>query len=344
LWYCIDINEINHKEINAKNRTKNNYYINNIKIEQKSLRIKMSLTAEDIEKLEKKGYRFVGSKGHAAAKVCHWTKKSILDQGVCYKEKFYGIESHRCLQMSPSIPFCHHKCLFCWRDVSITETQWKKDFDEPSAIIEGCIEGQRNLLCGFFGNSQANPEKLRESQDPTNAAISLAGEPMLYPLIDDLLAEFKKRDFTTFLVSNGIAPSKLENLEVEPTQLYLSLDAPNKEIYNLLCKPQVEKGWEKLNQSLELIQNFSCRTVVRMTCVKGYNMLNPQEYVDIIKKSNPDFVEIKAYMYVGSSRERLNMDNMPLFQEVRDFAEEIAELSGLEIMDEVTESRVVLLS
>ena len=91
----------------------------------------MTLTEIQIKALEKKGYRFAGNLKHAAAKVCHWTKKSLLDEGVCYKEKFYGIESHRCLQMSPSIPFCHQKCSFCWRDISITKTEWDEDFDEP---------------------------------------------------------------------------------------------------------------------------------------------------------------------------------------------------------------------
>ena len=60
----------------------------------------MIFTDNQIQKLQKMGYRFAGNNYHAAAKICHWTKKSILDEGVCYKEKFYGIKSHRCLQMS----------------------------------------------------------------------------------------------------------------------------------------------------------------------------------------------------------------------------------------------------
>lgn len=303
----------------------------------------MPLTFQDFKDLEKKGYRFVGSKNHAAAKICHWTKKSIINEGVCYKEKFYGIESHRCLQMSPSISYCHHKCLFCWRDISITDTEWNDDYDEPSEIIEGCIEAQRNLLCGFFGNSQSDPKKLKETKNPNNAAISLAGEPMLYPLINDMLAEFKRRNFTTFLVSNGLSPSKLENLEIEPTQLYLSLDAPTQEIYKDLCNPQIENGWEKLNESLDLLSSFNSRTVIRMTCVKNYNMTLPEEFARIIERSNPDFVEIKAYMYVGNSRKRLEFSNMPRNQDIRDFASSIAELCNREVVNESQESRVVLL-
>jgi tRNA wybutosine-synthesizing protein 1 len=304
----------------------------------------MLLSDKDIQNLEKKGYRFAGNERHAAAKVCHWTRKSLVDEGVCYKEKFYGIKSHRCLQMSPSIPFCHQKCLFCWRDVSITGTKWNEDFDEPKKIIDDCIDAQRKLLCGYFGNSKVNMKKLKEAQEPNNAAISLAGEPMLYPKIEGLIEEFKRRDFTTFLVTNGMTPSKLKNMETEPTQLYLSVDAPNKDVYKKLCDPQVDKGWERLNKSLDLLSSFKCRTVIRTTCVKGYNMMKPEEYADIIERSNPDFVEIKAYMYVGSSRERLKLENMPLSSDVREFAESVAKLCGREIVNESRESRVLLLS
>lgn len=303
----------------------------------------MSLSDWNLQKLEKMGYRFVGSNRHAAAKVCHWTKKSILDEGECYKQKFYGIESHRCLQMSPSIPFCHQKCLFCWRDLSVTETRWKGDYDDPGEIIDGCIAAQRKLLCGFFGNENANKKKLDESQDPVNAAISLAGEPMLYPEIDGLIKEFHRRNFTTFLVTNGMTPQKLENLQEEPTQLYISLDAPNKKIFEKLCNPQIKNGWENLNKSLDLLSSFNCRKVLRMTCVKDFNMNNAQKYADIIKKSNPDFVEIKAYMFVGYSRRRLKWENMPSNQEIYEFADSVKDKCGLEIMDKAFESRVVLL-
>jgi tRNA wybutosine-synthesizing protein 1 len=303
----------------------------------------MPLTIHDFNDLEKKGYRFVGHNNHSAVKICHWTKKSIVNEGVCYKEKFYGIESHRCLQMSPSISFCHHKCLFCWRDISITETEWNEEYDEPADIIDGCIEAQRNLLCGFFGNPQSDFKKLEECKDPNNAAISLAGEPTLYPLIEDMLSEFRRRDFTTFLVSNGMLPSRLTSLDVEPTQLYLSLDAPTPEIYKELCDPQIEGGWKKLNESLDLLECFNCRTVIRMTCVKNYNMTRPEEYARIIEKSNPDFVEIKAYMYVGNSRKRLQFNNMPRNQDIYEFASKIAELCNRKIVNESPESRVVLL-
>ena len=303
----------------------------------------MSLYKKQVEKLESSGYRFVGSHNHAAAKICHWTKQSILDKGVCYKEKFYGIESHRCLQMAPAVPNCQQKCEFCWRDLSYTQTQWEGEYDDPKTIIDEAVKAQNNLLCGFFGNDKANKEKLEESKTPTNAAISLAGEPMLYPEIDELIAEFNRRNFTTFVVSNGQCVDKLKNLENEPYQLYLSLDAPTKKIYNDVCQPQISEGWDNLNQSLDTLASFNSRTCIRTTCVKGRNMTNPEKYAELIKKASPDFVEIKAYMCVGSSRHRLTPDNMPTFDEVKSFAQKIGENCGKKIVNESEVSRVVLL-
>lgn len=303
----------------------------------------MSLNKKQVEKLESSGYRFVGSHNHAAAKICHWTKQSILDKGVCYKEKFYGIESHRCLQMAPAVPNCQQKCEFCWRDLSYTQTQWEGEYDDPKTIIDEAVKAQNNLLCGFFGNDKANKEKLEESKTPTNAAISLAGEPMLYPEIDELIAEFNRRNFTTFVVSNGQCVDKLKNLENEPYQLYLSLDAPTKKIYNDVCQPQISEGWDNLNQSLDTLASFNSRTCIRTTCVKGRNMTNPEKYAELIKKASPDFVEIKAYMCVGSSRHRLTPDNMPTFDKVKSFAQKIGENCGKKIVNESEVSRVVLL-
>ena len=303
----------------------------------------MSLNKKQVEKIESSGYRFVGSHNHAAAKICHWTKQSILDKGVCYKEKFYGIESHRCLQMAPAVPNCQQKCEFCWRDLSYTQTQWEGEYDDPKTIIDEAVKAQNNLLCGFFGNDKANKEKLEESKTPTNAAISLAGEPMLYPEIDELIAEFNRRNFTTFVVSNGQCVDKLKNLENEPYQLYLSLDAPTKKIYNDVCQPQISEGWDNLNQSLDTLASFNSRTCIRTTCVKGRNMTNPEKYAELIKKASPDFVEIKAYMCVGSSRHRLTPDNMPTFDEVKSFAQKIGENCGKKIVNESEVSRVVLL-
>ena len=72
-------------------------------------------------------------------------------------------------------------------------------------------------------------------------------------------------------------------------------------------------------------------------------MENPEEYAKLINKADPDYVEVKAYMFVGSSRKRLTQENMPTFDEVKEFAKKIGDACGKELVNESEISRVVLL-
>jgi len=217
-------------------------------------------------------------------------------------------------------------------------------WDLPEEIVEKCIKAQLEILSGYKGNPKTNEEKFREALTPRHAAISLTGEPTLYKYIGELIAAFHRKKFTTFLVSNGTTPSVLAKLSEEPTQLYISVCAPDKDTFKHVCNPQIQKAWEKLNETLELLSNFKCPTVIRITCVHGLNMKNIKGYAKLIERANPTYVEPKAYMYVGFSRLRLGYENMPSHREICEFAKQIAEEVGYNIINESHESRVVLLS
>jgi len=291
------------------------------------------------KELEHQHYKVVGN--HSAVKLCFWLRKSMRDSGVCYKQKFYGIQSHRCMQMTPWL-LCGNCCLYCWRVIEKTKIKIDET-DNPEEIIEGCIRGQRQLISGFKGFSGVNLKKWKEAQNPNNAAISLIGEPTLYPKLSELIEEFHKRGFSTFLVTNGQFPEALERL-TEPTNLYISLDAPDKETYKKIDLPSLPDFWERLNKSLEFMSSFSCRKVIRLTLVKGRNMNSPEKYAKLIEKSGADFVEAKGYVHVGESQKRLPRDTMPTHEEVKAFAESVSKHSGYRYKDEQKESRVVLLS
>jgi tRNA wybutosine-synthesizing protein 1 len=191
--------------------------------------------------LYKQGYRLVGS--HSAIKVCDWTKKSMRDEGFCYKQQFYNICSHRCCQMTPALPFCNHRCIFCWRDINFTKARWEGKIDSPKDIVDGCIKEHIRYLHGFGGNKHANKKKLQESYAPNQFAISLSGEPTFYPKLPQLIDEIKSRKATAFLVTNGTNPEMLKKLikNHEPTQLYITLPAPNEQIYKKVCNILAEK-------------------------------------------------------------------------------------------------------
>ena len=129
-----------------------------------------------------------------------------------------------------------------------------------------------------------------------------------------------------------------------PTQLYVSLDAPNEKLYKKIDRP-VTGSWKKLQETLELLQSLKkkTRTVIRITAIKGLNMKNEKEYARLIEKANPLFVEVKAYMAVGFSRKRLGLKFMPSHEEVKEFSKKISEHSSYKLVDEKENSRVVLL-
>jgi tRNA wybutosine-synthesizing protein 1 len=159
-----------------------------------------------------------------------------------------------------------------------------------------------------------------------------------------LIGEYHNRGFTTFLVTNGTMPNVLENLNPLPTQLYITVAAPNDYVYNKLLVPMIKNGWERLNRTLELLPSLDTRKVIRHTLVDGWNINYVDEYSKLDLKGDPDFIEPKAYVYVSYSRERLNMSNMPSFQKIKDFSEQLSAKTGFEIKDQREDSRVMLLS
>jgi len=305
-------------------------------------------TNEEFFKMQKIGYRFIGPSRHSAVKICTWCRHAIrgdkrqhaTSENFCYKQKFYGIESHRCIQMSPAVPFCTHNCEFCWRIRGSANPKWQGPIDDPKVILDEAIESHKELLKGF-GAKWHDKKRYEEAMNPKHVAISLDGEPLMYPRIVELVREIKQRGMTAFLVTNGTLPDVLEKLiDEQPTQLYITLPAPNEEIYRKTCKAD---NWKEIMRSLSLLGKFSCPTVVRLTLAKGVNFVNPEEYAEIIKKHSPRFVEVKSAMSVGGARQRIPYENMPLHPEIAEFSTRIANESGYRIVNEKKESRVVLL-
>lgn len=295
---------------------------------------------EKKEVLEKHGYVLTGEE--SGVKLCHWVSEKLINGRACYKEDFYGIECHRCLQMSPNVDFCNQQCLFCWRYQDYQKRD-RIEFDDPEEIVEKSIEAQRNLVTGFKGDDRCDLEMWEEAREPNQVAISLAGEPAIYPYLDQLIEEYEKRGMTTFLVTNGTRPDILEDLDTLPTQLYVTLAAPNEDVYDRLCVPKTPGLWDKLMDTLELFPSLDTRTVVRHTLVKDWNIGWEDEYLKLIRKADPMFVEAKGYVFVGDSRTRMSMENMPSHKLIKEFAKKEADLLGLDIIAEKEDSRVCLI-
>ncbi|MGA2239659.1 MAG: 4-demethylwyosine synthase TYW1 [Candidatus Bathyarchaeia archaeon] len=291
------------------------------------------------------GYRLIGT--HSGIQICRWTRAALKGRRLCYK-RWYGVRSHRCLQFTPSLQFCNLRCVFCWRFHTTERFKSEHAWDPPDLILDGAIEAQRKLLTGFKANPHVTQKLFEESTNPTNVAISLDGEPTLYPFIESLVREIARRGMSSFLVTNGTIPNRLEEMiehQTEPTNLYLSLYGPDAQTYENVTHPMVPDVWQRVLASLRLMDRFKhARKIVRLTLVKGQNMHNPAGYSKLAMDALPDIIELKGYSWLGESKQRLPINAMPYQSEIREFAKEIAKATGYELVAEDTVSRVALLA
>jgi tRNA wybutosine-synthesizing protein 1 len=223
--------------------------------------------------------------------------------------------------------------------------------DEPDVIVANLIEERKKLIVGFYGDPKNNKRKLDEAQLPSHYAISLSGEPTMYPKLPQLIKYLKslKATKSIFLVTNGQEPQMLERLAYEdalPTQLYLSTNASNRKMFYRINRPRHKDAWERWLKSLRFLADVNTRTVLRMTIIRGYNENDKfaDELAQIMLQGNPHFIELKSYMHIGMSTKRLEKSSMLQMSEIQKFSSELCKkLPGFSIMDESEISRIVVL-
>jgi tRNA wybutosine-synthesizing protein 1 len=253
--------------------------------------------------------------------------------------------------MTPTLGHCTQSCVFCWRATPETigigweQTQPIKGGDDPDMIVEGAIAAHQKLIYGWGGNPKVTKTYLKEALNPIHVAISLEGEPTLYKHLGDLIRSFKSHGFhTVFIVTNGTDPEALRNLGTEPSQLYVSLCAPDENTYESTCRPMINGAWAKVMETLELLKSFNCPTVIRHTLVPKLNMGNINGYADLVKRADPTYIEPKGAMSVGFARKRFAYNEMASYEEILAFGKKLAEETSYKIIDEQYESNIVLLS
>lgn len=317
-----------------------------VSLEEDLIQIKPKI----VQQLKKAKY---GVADHSTVDLCHWTRKSFKNEGDCYKHKFYGISTHRCMEFSPAGMYCENRCVYCWRPMEFYDSMnmEPEKVAEPEQIVSKLMEERRKLIMGHYGDARHEKKKLDESLLPAHYAISLSGEPTMYPKLPELIKYLKSLEATKsiFLVTNGQEPDMIQKLQDEdalPTQLYLSTNAADYESFKRINKPKYDDSWERWNKTLDMLKNLNTRTVLRITLIRDYNDQKESipAFAEMFRKSSPHFIEIKSYMHIGRSTNRLEHANMLEMEEVRKFSEEIANQSEIfSIMDESIVSRISIL-
>ena len=315
-------------------------------VENDIIQIKSSIQ----QQLKKAKY---GVSDHSTVELCHWTKKSFKGEESCYKHKFYGISTHQCMEFSPAGMYCENRCVYCWRPMEFYDSleMNPQNVAEPQDIITKLMAEREKLIMGHYGDPKSIHKKLDESLLPAHYAISLSGEPTMYPKLPELIKYLRALPATKsiFLVTNGQEPQMLRRLQDEdalPTQIYLSTNAADHDSFMKINKPRYSDSWERWNQSLELLQKMDTRTVLRMTIIRNHNDSEEMipAFADMIRRANVHFIEIKSYMHIGRSTNRLARSDMLEFEEISHFANQLAKKSKIySAIDESIASRIVLL-
>ncbi len=294
--------------------------------------------------LTKQGYKVVGS--HSGVKLCRWTKAMLRGRGGCYKHTFYGIESHRCMEATPSLA-CANKCVFCWRHHdNPVGTSFRWQVDEPRALLDGMEEGHKQMIKQMRGVPGVKPERFAEASKVRHCALSLVGEPIIYPRINEFLDDLHARRISSFMVTNAQFPAQMETLR-PVTNLYISIDAPTKEQLKAVDRPLFTDFYERFLECVEQLRERRQRTTFRLTLVNGWNDSELGAYAALIRRGLPDFVEVKGVTYCGDSKASpLTIKHCPFHDEVVDYCRRLAEASEGEytIASEHAHSNCVLLA
>ncbi|PGH09707.1 tRNA wybutosine-synthesizing protein 1 [Blastomyces parvus] len=272
--------------------------------------------------LTKQGYTIVGS--HSGVKICRWTKSALRGRGSCYKNSFYGIKSHLCMETTPSLS-CSNKCVFCWRHgTNPVGTTWRWKVDPPDLIFDGVKTGHYKKIKMLRGVPGVRAERFAEAMRIRHCALSLVGEPIFYPHINEFLALLHNERISSFLVCNAQHPDELAALH-RVTQLYVSIDASNRDSLRKIDRPLHRDFWERFQRCLDILREkrYLQRTVYRLTLVKGFNVDEEAVgYADLVEKGLPCFVEVKGVTFCGTSTSAsagLTMQNVPFYEEVVTF-------------------------
>ena len=297
--------------------------MNEQNLEMKSAEPKEMVTKKQAKALKKEGYKLIGT--HSAVKLCRWTKHQLRGRGGCYKHTHYGITSYQCMEATPSLA-CANKCVFCWRHhKNPVGREWRWKTDDPKMIVEEAVNTHVSMIKETKGIPGIQLDRWEEAHRVRHCALSLVGEPIMYPRINELLGELHERKISTFLVTNGQHPQAINDL-IPITQLYVSVDASTPESLEEIDRPLFRDAWDRLKTSLSCLKNKGQRTVARLTVVKGWNSDEIGGYARLIALGHCSLVEVKGVTFCGKSdASNLNMTNTPWHHEVVDFSKKLLE-------------------
>jgi len=206
-----------------------------------------------------------------------------------------------------------------------TGTEWKWKLDDAKLVFNGLVQNHYDMIKQFKGVPGVTPEALAEAKKLRHAALSLVGEPIMYPEMDKFIGMLHENGISSFLVTNGTFPECIASIRTV-TQLYLSVDAPTEKSHKQVDRPLFKDAWARFLKSCENLSKRKERTIFRLTMVKGWNDDEIEQYAQLVQLGRPDFIEIKGVTYCGNSWAGNTEDNQVLALKNVPFHEEVVEM------------------
>ena len=199
----------------------------------------------------------------------------LRGRGGCYKHTFYGIVSYQCMEATPSLA-CANKCVFCWRHHdNPVGTSFRWQVDDPQKLLDGFESGHKSMIKQMRGVPGVIPERFEEAMSRVrHCALSLVGEPIIYPRIIEFLDGLHTRGVSSFMVTNAQFPEQMDTLN-PCTQLYISIDAPTKDQLQAVDRPLFEDCWERFLECVQMLREKRQRTVFRQVSPHFPHMSQP---------------------------------------------------------------------
>ena len=134
------------------------------------------------------------------------------DGGGCYKHTFYNISSFQCMEMTPSLA-CANKCVFCWRHhTNPVARSFTWNHDSAEFLVDAGLAAHRGMIKQMKGVPGVQEDRLTEAMSVKHCALSLVGEPIIYPEISNFVGILHKKHISSFMVTNAQFPDQIRDL------------------------------------------------------------------------------------------------------------------------------------
>ena len=125
----------------------------------------------------------------SGVKLCRWTKaRSCAVMRRVLQAQLLRHREPPVHGATPSLA-CANKCVFCWRHhTNPVGREWRWQMDDAETLVTSAISEHKGMIKQMKGVPGVLPERLAEGMDPRHCALSLVGEPIMYPEIDKFVS------------------------------------------------------------------------------------------------------------------------------------------------------------